>query len=44
MRIGVWTTPDPNEGTPISEADFSGTDADPARIEAFVSQFDFCGS
>jgi len=44
MRIGVWTTPDPNEGTPIAEADFSGTSADPERIGAFLSHFDFCGS
>jgi hypothetical protein len=44
MRIGVWTTPDPNEGIPVSEADFSGTNADPEQIGAFVSQFAFCGS
>lgn len=44
MRIAVWTTPDPNEGIPLPEADYSETDADPERIEAFVSQFDFCGS
>lgn len=44
MRIGVWTTPDPNEGMAVSEADFSATSADPEQIRAFVSHFDFCGS
>lgn len=44
MRVGVWCNPDPNEGVPVSDADFSGTNADPERIQAFVSHFDFCGS
>ena len=44
MRAGVWSTPDPSEGVPVSEADFSGTNADPDEIRAFISHFDFCGS
>lgn len=44
MRAGVWSNPDPNEGIPVTEADFSGTNADPEQIRAFVSHFDFCGS
>jgi hypothetical protein len=44
VRAGVWSNPDPNEGVPVTEADFSGTNADPEQIRAFISHFDFCGS
>jgi hypothetical protein len=42
MRIGVWIKPDPLAETPVSEADFSGTNADPDEIRSFVSLLDFC--
>jgi hypothetical protein len=44
MRAGVWNQPDPDEATPVGEVDFSGTNADPEVIRAFLSNFDFCGA
>ncbi len=42
MRVGVWTHRDPAPDTPVAEADFSGTNADPEVIRSFVSHFSFC--
>ena len=42
LRVGVWINPDPLAETPVAEADFAGTNADPAEIRSFVSLFDFC--
>jgi hypothetical protein len=43
LRFGMWFGPDPSPGTPVAEADFTGTNADPAAIQAFLSHFRLCG-
>jgi hypothetical protein len=43
LRFGMWFGPDPSPGTPVAEADFTGTTADPAAIQAFLSHFKLCG-
>jgi hypothetical protein len=44
MRMGVWSVADPLIDVPLEEADYTGTCADPARIEAFLVSFDLCGA
>jgi len=43
QRIGLWFEPDPVPETAAAEADWSGTPADPAAIEAFLGRFGLCG-
>jgi len=42
LRVGVWSAPDPAEGTPVAELDLTGTPADPERIREFLSTFRLC--
>lgn len=42
LRFGIFYGPDPTPEVAIAEADWTGTAADPAEIEAFTSYFDFC--
>jgi len=42
MRLGIWVAPDPNTDTSANGIDFTGTNADPARIESFMSSFALC--
>lgn len=43
LRFGMWFGPDPAPGTPVAEADFTGSNADPAAIQAFLGHFKLCG-
>jgi hypothetical protein len=43
MRFGLWFGPDPAPEKPIAEADFTGTNADPAAIAEFLTHFELCG-
>lgn len=43
LRFGMWFGPDPSPGTPVAEADFTGTNADPEAIQAFLGHFRLCG-
>ena len=43
LRFGMWFGPDPSPGTPVAEADFTGSNADPAAIQGFLSHFKLCG-
>ena len=43
LRFGMWFGPDPAPETPVAEADFTGTNADPAAIQAFLGHFKLCG-
>ena len=40
--VAVWIEPDEHAGEPYEQIDWSGTPADPAAIESFVSHFNFC--
>lgn len=42
MRMGIWFGPDRNPDTPIAQADFTGTVADPAEIQRFMAHFNVC--
>lgn len=42
VRMGIWFGPDPDPDTPADEADFTGTVADEAEIQRFMSNFDVC--
>lgn len=42
LRMGIWFGPDPFPETPVDEADFTGSVADPAAIQSFVAPFDVC--
>lgn len=41
-RIGMWFVPDPAPDTPVPEAEWSGTPADPDAIAAFLAPFHLC--
>jgi hypothetical protein len=43
-RLGIWFAPDPHPETPVAEANFAGTPADPGEIRRFMSHFSPCGS
>lgn len=43
LRFALWFGPDPAPGTPVAEADFTGTNADPAAIQGFLGHFRLCG-
>jgi hypothetical protein len=43
LRFAMWFGPDPAPGTPVAEADFAGTNADPAAIQEFLGHFKLCG-
>ena len=43
LRFGMWFGPDPSPETPVAEANFTGTNADPAAIQAFLGHFKLCG-
>jgi hypothetical protein len=43
LRFGVWFGPDPAPDKPINEADYTGTNADPAAIQEFLGHFQLCG-
>lgn len=43
LRFGVWIGPDPQAGKPVAEANYAGTNADPAAMHEFLSHFDLCG-
>ena len=42
LRFGMWFGPDPAADKPVAEADFSGTNADPAAIQEFLGHFQLC--
>lgn len=42
MRMGIWFGPDPDPDSPPDDADFSGSVADEAEIQAFMRPFDVC--
>ncbi len=42
VRMGIWFGPDPFPDTPVGEADFTGSVADPSSIQSFVAAFDVC--
>ncbi|MEM7480581.1 MAG: hypothetical protein AAF481_05365 [Acidobacteriota bacterium] len=42
LRIGLWFAADPTPETPAAEANWRGTPADPATIEAFLAPFNLC--
>ncbi len=41
-RFGTWFGPDPKAAEPVATADFSGTPADEAALQAFLAPFSFC--
>jgi len=43
LRFGLWFGPDPAPDKPVNEADYAGTNADPAAIQEFVRHFELCG-
>ncbi|HEY9422631.1 MAG TPA: hypothetical protein VIW92_14540 [Thermoanaerobaculia bacterium] len=43
LRFGLWFGPDPAPDTPVKEADYTGTAADPAQVQQFLSHFQLCG-
>lgn len=43
LRFAIWFGPDPAPGTPVAEADYTGTNADPAAIQEFLGHFKLCG-
>ena len=43
LRFGMWFGPDPSPTTPVAEADYTGTNADPAAMQAFLEHFKLCG-
>jgi hypothetical protein len=42
LRMGIWFGPDQNPDTPVDQADFTGTVADPAEIQRFMANFNVC--
>ncbi|MBW8876988.1 MAG: hypothetical protein JF614_18640 [Acidobacteria bacterium] len=42
LRFGMWFGPDPDPEKPVAEANFSGTNADPAAIQEFLGHFQLC--
>jgi len=43
LRFGLWFGPDPAPEKPVGEADFTGTNADPAALQEFLGHFKLCG-
>jgi hypothetical protein len=43
LRFAMWFGPDPSPDKPVAEADYSGTNADPAAIQEFLGHFGLCG-
>ena len=43
LRFGMWFGPDPAPEKPVAEADFTGTNADPAALQEFLGHFKLCG-
>lgn len=43
LRMGLWFGPDPAPETPVQEADYTGSAADPAKIAEFLKYFQLCG-
>lgn len=43
LRFGLWFGPDPAPETPVAEADYTGSAADPAQIAEFLKYFQLCG-
>lgn len=43
LRFGLWFGPDPSPETPVNEASYAGTAADPAQVQQFLSHFKLCG-
>jgi hypothetical protein len=43
LRFGIWFGPDPAPDKPVAEADYAGTNADPAAIQEFLGHFEMCG-
>jgi len=42
VRMGIWFGPDPDPDTPVESADLTGSVADEAEIQRFMSNFDVC--
>jgi hypothetical protein len=42
QRLGLWFGPDPGPGKPADTLDFTGTNADPEKIQEFLGHFRFC--
>lgn len=42
LRFGMWFGPDPAPDKPIAEADYSGSNADPAAMQEFLGHFQLC--
>jgi hypothetical protein len=43
LRFGVWFGPDPAPDQAVGEADYTGTNADPAAMADFFGHFQLCG-
>lgn len=43
LRFGLWFGPDPAPDTPVKEADYTGSAADPAQVQQFLNHFQLCG-
>jgi hypothetical protein len=43
LRFGLWFGPDPAPETPVNEASYAGSAADPAQVQQFLSHFKLCG-
>jgi len=43
LRFGIWFGPDPAPEKTVGEADYTGTNADPAAITDFLGHFGLCG-
>jgi hypothetical protein len=44
LRFGLWFGPDPAPDTPVKEADYTGSAADPAQVQQFLNHFQLCGA
>jgi hypothetical protein len=43
LRMGLWFGPDPAPDQPVQEADYAGSNADPAQVQQFLNHFQLCG-
>lgn len=42
LRFGMWFGPDPAPDKPVAEANYAGTNADPAAMQEFLGHFQLC--
>lgn len=43
LRLGIWFGPDPDPDSSAEDANLTGSPADPAAIDTFISHFSPCG-